>query len=171
MSPTFLPKKTIQQVSRPLKNPVFYENGFGGVLARPFANPRGSGGFEWLQSLESVRLTMAPNYDSLDSLPLQTDGSTGGLVGSTPFVCGGEYSGRRRDCYTLQDNGAWIQDRTASLNTARGFAAFAPNYDSLDSLPLQAGNTSPGQIPIPSNSLFRKNPNGSYNRRLPWMAL
>ena len=105
MSPTFLPKKTIQQVSRPLKNPVFYENGFGGVLARPFANPRGSGGFEWLQSLESVLLTMAPNYDSLDSLPLQT------------------------------------------------------------------GNTSPSQIPIPSNSLFRKNPNGSYNRRLPWMVL
>ena len=127
MSPTFLPKKTIQQVSRPLKNPVFYENGFGGVLARPFANPRGSGGFEWLQSLESVRLTMAPNYDSLDSLPLQTDGSTGGLVGSTPFVCGGEYSGRRRDCYTLQDNGAWIQDRTASLNTARGFAEWKFN--------------------------------------------
>ena len=33
----------VQQVSRPLRNPVFYENGVGGVQARPArpSNPRG----------------------------------------------------------------------------------------------------------------------------------
>ena len=31
----------VQQVSRPLRNPVFYENGVGGVRARPVGNPRG----------------------------------------------------------------------------------------------------------------------------------
>ena len=33
----------VQQVSRPLRNPVFYENGVGGVRARPArpSNPRG----------------------------------------------------------------------------------------------------------------------------------
>ena len=73
----------VQQVSRPSSK--FYV----GVRARPVANPQGlrpidfdinesqlrgrSGGFRWLQSLESVRLTMAPNYDSL---PLQSGNSS-----------------------------------------------------------------------------------------------
>ena len=60
----------------------------------------------------------------VNQFPVKLYGSTGGLVGSTPFVCGGWLgSSYSNACYTLQENGAWKQDRTASLNTARGYAA------------------------------------------------
>ena len=59
----------------------------------------------------------------VNQFPIKLYGSTGGLVGSTPFVCGGLYSSYSNACYTLQENGAWKQDRTASLNTARYYAA------------------------------------------------
>ena len=62
----------------------------------------------------------------VNQFPDRLCSSTGGLVGSTPFVCGGQgySSGYTKACYTLQDNGAWIQDPAASLNTARNQAAF-----------------------------------------------
>ena len=80
----------VQQVSRPLRNPVFYENGVGGVRARPArpSNPRG----------------LRPIDFNIN-------------------LCGGWYSSYSNACYTLQENGAWKQDRTASLNTARYYAA------------------------------------------------
>ena len=61
----------------------------------------------------------------VNQFPVKLYGSTGGLVGSTPFVCGGysSLSSYSNACYTLQENGAWKQDRTASLNTARHYAA------------------------------------------------
>ena len=59
----------------------------------------------------------------VNQFPVKLRGSTGGLVGSTPFVCGGYTSSYSNACYTLQENGAWKQDRTASLNTARFYAA------------------------------------------------
>ena len=60
----------------------------------------------------------------VNQFPVKLRGSTGGLVGSTPFVCGGYTSSYSNACYTLQENGAWKQDRTAYLNTARGYAAY-----------------------------------------------
>ena len=80
----------VQQVSRPLRNPVFYENGVVGIRARPArpSNPRG----------------LRPIDFNIN-------------------LCGGWYSSYFNACYTLQENGAWKQDRTASLNTARYFAA------------------------------------------------
>jgi len=59
----------------------------------------------------------------VNQFPVRLYASTGGLVGSTPFVCGGYTGSYSNACYTLQENGAWKQDRTASLNTARGYAA------------------------------------------------
>ena len=59
----------------------------------------------------------------VNQFPVSLYASTGGLVGSTPFVCGGYTGSYSNACYTLQENGAWKQDRTASLNTARGYAA------------------------------------------------
>ena len=60
----------------------------------------------------------------VNQFPVSLLASAGGLVGSTPFVCGGWLgSSYSNACYTLQENGAWKQDRTASLNTARGYAA------------------------------------------------
>ena len=60
----------------------------------------------------------------VNQFPVSLLASAGGLVGSTPFVCGGWLgSSYSNACYTLQENGAWKQDRTASLNTVRFYAA------------------------------------------------
>ena len=73
--------------------------------------------------LKDSSYTCEVNQYPVDGIDLY--GATGGLVGSTPFVCGGytTYVGYSNACYTLQDNGAWVQDHTASLNTARAYAA------------------------------------------------
>ena len=65
----------------------------------------------------------------------------------------------------------WLQLLESARYTTR------PNYEFLET----TRKFTPRQIPISSNSLFSKNPNGSYNRRLvvrktfafkwPWMAL
>ena len=56
--------------------------------------------------------------------PIKVYGATGGLVGQTPFICGGwSTSGTSKACYTLLENGSWKEDKVAALNTARWKAA------------------------------------------------
>ena len=56
-------------------------------------------------------------------------GAAGGLLGQTPFVCGGYYyddANKRsysKACYSLQENGTWSQDQTAVLSTTRAWNA------------------------------------------------
>ena len=61
----------------------------------------------------------------LNQFPKQTAGAVGGMVGDTPFVCGGYTSshGHTTTCYVLQENGEWKQSSN-SLSTVRFHAGY-----------------------------------------------
>ena len=56
--------------------------------------------------------------------PITLRAASGGLIGQTPFVCGGQTgSGYSKACFTLEEDGSWKEDKLALLNTARSDAA------------------------------------------------
>ena len=61
----------------------------------------------------------------VNQFPVELYFAIGGLVGETPMVCGGSLGSgsKSKACYTLQGNGAWMEDQSAALNRARVNAA------------------------------------------------
>ena len=61
----------------------------------------------------------------VEQFPKVLYGAVGGLIGQTPFVCGGgKFDGSYSSyCYALRENGSWETDATAALNTERYMAA------------------------------------------------
>ena len=50
------------------------------------------------------------------NFPKKLFNANGGLVGKTPMVCGGWYSGTfKKSCYNLEENGVWKGDEKAKL--------------------------------------------------------
>ena len=47
--------------------------------------------------------------------PRDAYAAVGGMIGQTPFVCGGHDGGRIKNCYSLQENGDWQEDPVAIL--------------------------------------------------------
>ena len=72
-------------------------------------------------------------------------GAKGGLVGQTPLICGGSPSGASEACYTLLENGSWKEDKVATLNTARNYAAYGSVVIN-DQLVLAGGTGSSGYL-------------------------
>ena len=79
---------------------------------------------------------------NLNKFPVNCAEGIGGLIGGIPFVCGGwswDNSGASlygnwfvtNACYTLKDNGEWIEDHPATLSTERGNAGSVSWKNSL----------------------------------------
>ena len=74
---------------------------------------------------------------NLNKFPANCGEGIGGLIGEIPFVCGGWSWDNGGDwfvtnaCYTLKDNGEWIEDHSATLNTERGNAGSVSWKNSL----------------------------------------
>ena len=52
----------------------------------------------------------------VEKFPKKLYFANGGMVGKIPMVCGGkEFDTYQKACYTLQENGAWKEDKTATL--------------------------------------------------------
>ena len=81
--------------------------------------PSSNGRYTEIIDLEDPSFTCS----KVNKFPIDKYYATGGLVGQTPFICGGT-SGYSRACYTLLENGVWKEDKTAVLNTGRNRAAY-----------------------------------------------
>ena len=62
---------------------------------------------------------------NVKEFPLNVYSAIGGLVGTTPFICGGRSFSNvnQKSCYSLKEDGEWEKDATSELNTPRYFAA------------------------------------------------
>ena len=64
---------------------------------------------------------------TVNQYPTSAYGATGGLVGNTPFICGGAFYSDgwqyQKSCYSLKEDGAWKLEASSDLNTARSHAA------------------------------------------------
>ena len=93
-------------------------------------------GFGWSDfSYETSRNTEIidledPSFvcSNVDKYPTQMGKGTGGLTRGIPFVCGGwngwDSGEVFNSCYSLHENGEWIEDQSTTLTTARGAAAY-----------------------------------------------
>ena len=61
----------------------------------------------------------------VNQFPIELVKATGGLIGQTPFVCGGmKGHTSSKACYVLEEeNGEWKEDHIAALNGERSIAA------------------------------------------------
>ena len=89
----------------------------------------GFGSYENSRNTEIIDLE-DPSFvcSNVDKYPTQMGKGTGGLTRGIPFVCGGwnGWDGGEvfNSCYSLHENGEWIEDQLTTLTTARGSAAF-----------------------------------------------
>ena len=95
---------------------------------------------------------------TLTHYPTSAYGATGGLVGNTPLICGGN-SGDSSKCYSLKEDGAWKFE--SNLNTAGNNAATGSvimnnklvlaggyNGNRLSTIEVLAPNTEPVTLSI-----------------------
>ena len=69
---------------------------------------------------------------TVELFPVKMYRGVGALVKETPFICGGHFNqARYTSCYTLEDNGRWKEDKVASLNTPKNYAASLTMNDKL----------------------------------------
>ena len=100
----------------------------------------------------------------VNHFPVKLGSATGGLIGQTPFVCGGILITSKKACYVLEEqNGEWKEDQIAALNGERWNAAtgsvimndklvlaggFGNGRDKLSTIEMVAPNTKSGLLTI-----------------------
>ena len=114
-------------------------------------NPGSAGRNTEIIDLEDATFEcIKPNH-----FPISLGAANGGLIGTTPFVCGGS------SCYALEENGEWKEDKTATLPTRIFYSAAGSviiddkliiaggQYGkNLAAIELLAPNTKPMTLPI-----------------------